>query len=103
MKKYRELAKFLPACVTTARRLRRHPAVPLRAKVAVAVALVYVMVPIDLVPDFIPVIGLLDDVLVVGAILRYAARQIPRSVLTEAWPAEPAVLERFLGRPRRDR
>ena len=100
MKKYRELAAFLPACVTTARRLRGEPAVPRRAKVAVAFAVAYVMMPIDLIPDFIPVIGVLDDVLIVGAVLRYAARQVPRAVLTEAWPAEPSVLERFLGRPR---
>jgi uncharacterized membrane protein YkvA (DUF1232 family) len=43
------------------------------------------------------VIGPLDDVVVVALALRYAARHIPRSVLLEAWPAEPRLLERLLG------
>lgn len=44
----RDAAEFLPACVTTARRLRHHPAVPRRAKVALLVAIVWVLSPIDL-------------------------------------------------------
>jgi uncharacterized membrane protein YkvA (DUF1232 family) len=94
----RDLAAILPACVTTARRLRRDPRVPRRAKVAVAVAAVWVVSPIDLIPEFLPVIGPLDDVVVVALALRYAARQVPVEVLREAWPAEPRLLERLLGR-----
>lgn len=56
--------------------------------------------PIDLIPEFLPVIGPLDDVVVVALALRYAARQVPRSVLLEAWPANPAVIERLLVRVR---
>lgn len=57
--------------------------------------------PIDLIPEFLPVIGPLDDVVVVALALRYAARQVPREVLVEAWPAEPRLLGRLLGqRPR---
>ena len=99
-KKYQELKVFLPACVTMVRRLRKHPAVPRRAKVAVGAAVLYVMMPIDIVPDFIPVIGVLDDIIIVAAILRYAARLIPRDVLIETWPAEPAALDRLLGKTR---
>jgi hypothetical protein len=55
--------------------------------------------PIDLVPEFLPVIGPLDDVLVVALALRYAARQVPREVLVAAWPGEPRLLERLLGGP----
>ena len=58
----RELARFLPACVTTVRRLRRHPAVPRRARAALLVAGLWVLSPIDLIPEFLPVIGPLDDV-----------------------------------------
>jgi uncharacterized membrane protein YkvA (DUF1232 family) len=94
----KELAGFLPACVTTARRLRRDPRVPRRAKVAVAVAALWVLSPIDLIPEFLPVIGPLDDVVVVAIALRYAARQVPREILLEAWPADPATIERLLGR-----
>jgi uncharacterized membrane protein YkvA (DUF1232 family) len=45
----------------------------------------------------LPVIGPLDDVLVVALALRYAARQVPREVLVTAWPGEPRLLVRLLG------
>jgi uncharacterized membrane protein YkvA (DUF1232 family) len=93
----KQVVEFLPACVTTARRLRRHPDVPRRAKVALLVAIVWVVSPIDLLPEFLPVIGPLDDVVAVVLLLRYAARSIPRATLLEAWPGDPALLERLLG------
>jgi uncharacterized membrane protein YkvA (DUF1232 family) len=93
----RDLAGVLPACVTTVRRLRRDPRVPRRAKVAVVVAGLWVLSPVDLLPEFLPVIGPLDDVVVVALALRYAARQVPRQVLLEAWPGDPRLLERLLG------
>ncbi|MBA2697132.1 MAG: DUF1232 domain-containing protein [Actinobacteria bacterium] len=104
----RDVAAFLPACVTTARRLRQHPDVPRRAKIALLIAIIWVLSPIDLIPEFLPVIGPLDDVVAVVLLLRYAARSIPRSVLLQAWPEDPWLLERVLdGRrasahPRRD-
>lgn len=93
----RDIAEFLPACVTTARTLRKNPAVPRRAKVALVIAIVWVLSPIDLLPEFLPVIGPLDDVVAVILLLRYAARSIPRDVLLEAWPANPHLLVRLLG------
>lgn len=93
----KDLASFLPHCVTTARRLRRDPRVPRRAKVAVVFASLWVLSPIDLIPEFIPVIGPLDDVVVVALALRYAARRVPREVLNEAWPGERRALDRLLG------
>jgi uncharacterized membrane protein YkvA (DUF1232 family) len=95
----KEMAGFLPACVTVARRLRRDPRVPRSAKVAVVLAGLWVLSPIDLVPEFLPVIGPLDDVVVVALALRYAARRVPPAVLFEAWPGDPRLLERLLGRP----
>jgi uncharacterized membrane protein YkvA (DUF1232 family) len=92
----KDLATVLPACATTARRLRRDPRVPRRAKVAVVIALLWVISPIDLIPEFLPIIGPLDDVIVVALAFRYAARRVPREVLFEAWPAEPRILERLL-------
>jgi uncharacterized membrane protein YkvA (DUF1232 family) len=93
----RDVAEFLPACVTAARRLRGDPAVPRRARVALLVAVVWVVSPIDLLPEFLPVIGPLDDVVVVALALRYAARQVPRDVLLEAWPGDRRIIERLLG------
>jgi len=93
----KDLAAFLPACATTVRRLLGDPRVPRRVKIAVGIAFIWVVSPIDLIPEFLPVIGPLDDVVVVALALRYAACQIPRSVLLEAWPANPNVIERLLG------
>jgi uncharacterized membrane protein YkvA (DUF1232 family) len=98
----RDLAAFVPDCVTTVRRLRADPRVPRRAKVAVVLAGVWVASPIDLIPEFIPVIGPLDDIVVVALALRYAGRQVPRDVLLGAWPGSPRLLERLLGPTRAD-
>jgi uncharacterized membrane protein YkvA (DUF1232 family) len=95
----KELARFLPACVTAVRRLRRHPAVPRRVRVALVVAGLWVLSPIDLIPEFLPVIGPLDDVVVVALALRYAARRVPREVLLEAWPGDRRIVLRLLGGP----
>ena len=93
----RQVAEFLPSCVATARTLRKDPAVPRRAKVALLVAVLWVLSPIDLLPEFLPVIGPLDDVVAVILLLRYAARSIPRQKLLDAWPTDPRLLERLLG------
>jgi len=95
----RQVAEFLPSCVTTARTLRQDPAVPRRAKVALLVAVVWVVSPIDLLPEFLPVIGPLDDVVAVILLLRYAARSIPRETLLDAWPTDPRLLQKLLGSP----
>ena len=93
----KELVGFLPACVTLLRRVRRDPRVPLRAKVAVVLAALWVVSPIDLIPEFIPILGPLDDVVVVVLALRYAGRQVPRELLLDAWPGDPKLLVRLLG------
>lgn len=93
----RDLAAFLPDCVTTVRRLRADPRVPRSAKIAVLAAGLWVLSPIDLIPEFIPVIGPLDDILVVALALRFAARRVPREALREAWPGSERLLARLLG------
>jgi uncharacterized membrane protein YkvA (DUF1232 family) len=95
----KDLAGFLPACLTIVRRLRNDPRVPRRAKVAILLAGLWLLSPIDLLPEFLPIIGPLDDMLVIALALRYAARRVPREVLLEAWPGEPRLLERLLGPP----
>ena len=93
----KDLAGILPACATTMWRLRRDSRVPRRAKVALVFAGLWVLAPIDLIPEFLPVIGPLDDVVVVAIALRYAARRVPRAVLEEVWAGEPRLLDRLLG------
>jgi uncharacterized membrane protein YkvA (DUF1232 family) len=93
----KELASFLPDCVTAVRRLRGDPRVPRRAKLAVGFAGLWVLSPIDLIPEFLPVIGPLDDAVVVALVLRYAGRHVPREVLLASWPGNARILERLLG------
>jgi uncharacterized membrane protein YkvA (DUF1232 family) len=97
----KDLAGFIPDCVTTARTLRKDPRVPRRARIAVLVALLWVLSPIDLIPEFLPVIGPLDDVIAVALLLRYAGRSVPRQVLLDAWPGDPYLMERLLGPERK--
>ncbi len=93
----RDLAAFIPDCVTAVRRLRKDPRVPRRAKIAIVVAGIWVASPIDLIPEFIPILGPLDDIVVVALALRYAGRQMPREVILEAWPGDPRLIQRLLG------
>jgi uncharacterized membrane protein YkvA (DUF1232 family) len=53
--------------------------------------------PTDLIPEFLPVIGPLDDIIVVALLLRYAARRVPQDVLAEAWPGNLEMLRRLAG------
>src|ERR687889_388631 len=96
----KDFPQFLPDCVTTARVLRKDPRVPRRAKIAVMIAALWVLSPIDLIPEFLPVIGPLDDVIAVALLLRYAGRSVPREVPVEAWPGNPRLMDRLLGRAR---
>jgi uncharacterized membrane protein YkvA (DUF1232 family) len=59
--------------------------------------LIWVLSPVDLIPEFLPVIGPLDDVLVVALVLRYAVRASPEEAVVEAWPGDPQVLRRLTG------
>lgn len=97
----KDLLEFLPACVSTARALRREPEVPRRAKVALLIAVLWVLSPIDLLPEFLPVIGPLDDVVAVVLLMRFAARSVPRHLIEAAWPASPRLLLLMLDGRRR--
>ncbi|HZG93780.1 MAG TPA: DUF1232 domain-containing protein [Mycobacteriales bacterium] len=96
----KELAGFLPNCVTLARRLARDQRVPRSVKLALGLAGLWALSPIDLIPEFLPVIGPLDDVVVVALALRFAARRLPRELLYEAWPGDRTTMDRLLGRLR---
>ncbi len=93
----KDLAGFLPDCVTMLRKLRRDRRLPRRAKLAIAFAALWAISPIDLIPEFLPVIGPLDDIVVVALTLRYVGRQVPREVIFEAWPGNPSLINRLLG------
>jgi uncharacterized membrane protein YkvA (DUF1232 family) len=93
----RDLARLLPDCAVALRRLHRDPRVPTRVRVALWVALLWVVSPVDLIPEFVPILGPLDDVLVVALVLRYAVRSSPPDAVSDAWPGDPDVLRRLTG------
>ena len=61
----------------------KHPRTPWTAKILAAVAVAYALSPIDLIPDFIPVLGYLDDILLLPALIALAMKLIPTDVLAQ--------------------
>jgi uncharacterized membrane protein YkvA (DUF1232 family) len=82
----RALAGFIPDCVILLRRLLGDERVPRRRKVVLVALIGYLALPLDLVPDFIPVAGQLDDVIIAAAALRFALRSGGPQLLQEHWP-----------------
>jgi uncharacterized membrane protein YkvA (DUF1232 family) len=96
------LARFIPDCLVLFRRLLSDPRVP-RTRKALVVAMVgYLGLPFDLVPDFIPVAGVLDDVLLVALTLRLVFGSCGPAVLADLWSGPPEglrVIFRLVGQP----
>ena len=87
------LARFVPDCVVLLRRLCADPRVAWWRKALLIVAIAYLVMPIDLVPDFIPVAGQLDDAILVALVLRTVLRGAGERLLHEHWPGPPASLD----------
>jgi uncharacterized membrane protein YkvA (DUF1232 family) len=88
----RELAKLIPNLLMLFRGLLRDPRVPRSGKLWVAFAVVWIASPIDLIPEFIPIAGPLDDAIVAALVLRHLLRSTSREVLSEHWHGDPAML-----------
>jgi uncharacterized membrane protein YkvA (DUF1232 family) len=80
------LARFVPDCVVLMGRLLRDRRVSGWRKLLVAVAIGYLAMPIDLVPDFVPIAGQLDDAIIVALVLRAIIRGGNAELLDEHWP-----------------
>jgi uncharacterized membrane protein YkvA (DUF1232 family) len=96
------LARFVPDCAVLFARLTRDPRVPRRHKALLVGVGAYLAMPVDLVPDFIPVAGQLDDAVLVGLALRAVLRRSGHDLLAEHWPGPAgslAVVERLAGVP----
>ena len=89
----RALAGFIPDCLVLLRRLIGDERIPRRRKLALVALVVYLSIPIDLVPDFIPVVGQLDDVIIAALALRYALRSGGPDLLTQHWPGPDQSLQ----------
>jgi uncharacterized membrane protein YkvA (DUF1232 family) len=82
----RALATFIPDCIVLVTRLIRDPRVPRRRKLLLLALVGYLALPFDLVPDFIPVAGQLDDVVIVALVLRHFVRSGGDAMIRELWP-----------------
>ena len=82
----RAVARFVPDCVVLFRRLLADHRVSRRDKLLLAALVPYLLLPFDLIPDFIPVAGQLDDAVLVTLVLRRVLRGAGRHVVEEHWP-----------------
>ncbi|MEK6277541.1 MAG: DUF1232 domain-containing protein [Actinomycetota bacterium] len=92
----RALAGFIPDCIVLLRRLLGDDRVPRRRRVVLIALVGYLAMPIDLIPDFLPVAGQLDDVLIAALALRYALRSGGPGLLREHWPGPEGSLNAVL-------
>ena len=95
--------RLLPDLVRLVRRLAADRAVPRGVRVRLWLLLVYLLSPVDLVPDVVPVLGYADDVVVVALALRAVVRRAGAEALARHWPGDPAglaVVSRLAGLPR---
>ena len=89
------LLRALPDLGRMLVRLVADPVLPRAAKVALAAALVYLASPLDLIPDFVPLLGYLDDVLVAALVVDGVVNWVDRGLLLKYWPGTPDSLERI--------
>jgi uncharacterized membrane protein YkvA (DUF1232 family) len=92
----RELALLLPNVGRLFAGLLRDQRVPLPAKIALGLASLWIASPIDLIPEFIPVAGALDDAIVAVIALRFVLRWTDVEVLREHWHGDPRTFDRVL-------
>lgn len=89
---------LLPSTLTLFHRLIRSSSVPRRARVILGLGFLYAVSPVTLIPDFVPVIGKVDNVLALVLALRWSSHMIPPQVLLEAWPGQPSQLKVLVGK-----
>ena len=87
------LLLLLPYMAVLVGRLLVDPAVPARAKVVLGAMAAYLASPVDLIPDFIPFVGYLDDVILVAIVLDGLLNHLDRELLLKHWPGDPKMLE----------
>lgn len=91
-----DLLRLAPDVVRLLKRLATDRTVPAGVRIWLGVLLVYLISPIDLIPDFIPVLGYADDALVVAIALRFATRRAGNEAVERHWPGTPTGLAAVL-------
>lgn len=92
----REVAALVPNLARLFRGLLGDPRVPRGSKVLLAFGAAWILSPIDLIPEFIPFLGPLDDAVVAALILRHVLRSAGPNVVADHWRGDPATLDRLL-------
>lgn len=97
----RDVMRLLPDVVRLLRRLAADPTVPRGVRIRLLLLVAYLVSPIDLIPDFVPVLGYADDAIIVAFALRSVIRHAGFDAITRHWPGTPdglRVVERLAGR-----
>jgi uncharacterized membrane protein YkvA (DUF1232 family) len=92
----REVAMLLPNLAILFKGLIQDPRVPRGSKVLLLIGTAWIASPIDLIPEFIPFLGPLDDAVVAALILRRLVKTAGREVVEEHWRGDPATIARLL-------
>jgi uncharacterized membrane protein YkvA (DUF1232 family) len=92
----RATLRLLPDVLRLLRRLAADRTLPRGVRTRLALGLAYLAMPIDVVPDVIPVLGWADDAVVVALVLRSVARRAGPDALTRHWPGTPDGLRALL-------
>ena len=96
----REVVRLIPDVLRLVRDLLGDRSAPRSVRIALAILVVWLISPIDLIPEFIPVLGPLDDAIVAVLVLRFVRRRLGEAQLRARWTGSPAgyeLLSRLLG------
>ena len=85
----KDALRLLPDLIRLAKRLATDPDTPRGVRIRLALLLGYLALPIDLIPDFVPVFGYADDAIIVAIVLRSATRRAGPDALAKHWPGTP--------------
>ena len=95
----KEALRLLPDLLRLLKRLTTDRTLPTGVRVRVALLFIYLAIPFDIIPDFVPVLGYADDAIIVVLVLRSVCRRVSEEELRAAWPGTDdgfAALERLV-------
>lgn len=91
----KDLLRALPDVVRLIARLATDATLPRAAKIALGAAAVYLLSPVDIIPDFIPLVGYLDDILLASLLVDGVLNYVDRALVLKYWPGSADSLERI--------
>lgn len=85
----KQALRLLPDLIRLVKRLAADPDTPRGVRIRLVLLMVYLALPVDLIPDFVPVLGYADDAIIVALVLRSATRRAGSDALASHWPGTP--------------